>query len=49
MISQLHFATSRRICRDLGHLAFRRTFLKSMTNDPSINKLCDLAEKALRQ
>jgi len=47
MISQLHFATSRRICRDLGHLAFRRTFLKSLTSDPSIDQLCDMAERAL--
>jgi len=48
MISQLHFATSRRICRDLGHLAFRRTFLKSLTSDPSIDMLCDMAAEALQ-
>jgi len=47
MISQLHFATSRRLCRERGHLAFRRAFLKSLTDDPSIDRLCDLAERAL--
>jgi len=43
MISGLHFATSRRLCRERGHLAFRRDFLHQLTDSPSIDRLCDLA------
>ena len=44
MISGLHFATSRRLCRERGHLAFRRDFLHQLTDSPAIDRLCDLAE-----
>ena len=47
MISDLHFATSRRICRERDHLAYRRDFLHKLTDDPVIDRLCDLAESAL--
>ena len=47
MISGLHYQTSRRICRERGHLEFRRNFLHQLTDDPSIDKLCDLACSAL--
>lgn len=49
MISGLHFATSRRLCAERNHLAFRRDFLHKLTDDPSVDRICDLAEKALRQ
>ena len=44
MISGLHFATSRRLCREREHLAFRRDFLHQLTDSPAIDRLCDLAE-----
>ena len=47
MISGLFFATSRRLCRERGHLAFRRKFLHTLTADPSIDRLCDLADETL--
>ena len=43
MMSGLHFATSRRLCRERNHLAFRRDFLHRLTDDPAIDRLCDLA------
>ena len=42
MISGLHFATSRRLCAERGHLAFRRDFLHRLTDDPAVDRLCDL-------
>jgi HD superfamily phosphohydrolase YqeK len=42
MISGLHFATSRRLCAERGHLAFRRDFLHQLTDDPAVDRLCDL-------
>ena len=47
MISGLHFSTSRRLCRERGHLAFRRKFLHTLTDDPSVDRICDLADEAL--
>ena len=47
MISGLHFATSRRLCRDLGHLAYRRNFLHQLTDSPAVDRVCDLAERSL--
>ena len=47
MISGLHFATSRRLCRERGHLAYRRDFLHQLTDAPSVDRLCDLAERFL--
>lgn len=43
MLSGLHYATSRRLCRARGHLEFRRRFLHQLTDDKSVDKLCDLA------
>ena len=42
MISGLHYATSRRLCRERGHLEFRRNFLHTLTDDPSVDKICDM-------
>ena len=47
MISGLHFATARRLCRERGHLAYRRDFLHKLTDAPSVDRLCDLAERYL--
>ena len=47
MISGLHFATSRRICRDRKHLAYRRKFLHELTDSPAIDRVCDIAERVL--
>ena len=47
MISGLHFATARRLCRERKHLAFRRKFLHQLTDDSSIDRVCDLAAEKL--
>ena len=47
MISGLHFATSRRLCRERNHLAFRRDFLHQLTDSPAIDRICDLAAGVL--
>ena len=47
MISGLHYATSRRLCRERGHLEFRRNFLHELTDDPSIDKVCDIAASTI--
>ena len=47
MISGLHFATSRRLCRDRGHLAYRRGFLRRLTDSPVVDRVCDLAASRL--
>ena len=47
MLSGLEYATSRRICRDRGHLEYRRRFLHRLTDDPAADELCDLAAAAL--
>jgi hypothetical protein len=49
MISGLFFATSRRVCAAGGHVAFRRAFLRRLTDDPAAQRVCDLAEKRLAQ
>ena len=43
MISDLHFATSRRLCRERDHLAFRRRFLREIGGGAEADALCDLA------
>jgi hypothetical protein len=48
MISDLHYATSCRICVEGGHLEFRRRFLHELTDDPAVDRLCDMAETAMR-
>jgi len=47
MVSGLEYATSRAICVERGHLAFRRKFLHSLTDAPAIDAICDLAERNL--
>ena len=47
MRSGLAYATSRRLCAERGHLAFRRDFLRQLTDDPAVGDLCDLAGNAL--
>ena len=47
MVSGLHFATSRRLCRERGHLEYRRGFLHQLTDSPEIDRLCDLAGSML--
>ena len=42
----LHYQTSRRICRERDHLEFRRNFLHQLTDDPSIDRLCDMVRAA---
>ena len=43
MLSGLHFETSRRLCRERGHLDFRRKFLREIGGGPEADALCDLA------
>lgn len=47
MLSGLHYATSRRICRGRGHLEFRRRFLHELTDDPSVDRLCDMVLRSV--
>lgn len=47
MVSGLEFATTRRLCAERGHLGFRRRFLHGLTDDPSVDTVCDLAGDAL--
>lgn len=47
MVSGLHFATARRLCAERKHLAFRRDFLHRLSSDPSVDRICDLAEARL--
>ena len=48
MASGLHFATARRLCAERGHLAFRRDFLRQLSEDPSIDRVCDMAAARLQ-
>ena len=47
MISGLHFATARRLCRERNHLAYRRNFLHKLTDSPAIDRVCDIAERVM--
>ena len=39
--SELHYATSRRLAAERGHLAYRRRFLAELTgNDPEVDAVC---------
>lgn len=49
MIGGLHFAVSRRLCAERGHLEFRRDFLTKLVKDTVIGDLCDLAAASLRR
>ena len=45
MYGGLHYATSRRLCAERGHLDFRQNFLHELTDDPAVDELCDLARR----
>lgn len=47
MASGLEYATSRRICRARNHLAFRREFLRRLSDDRAIDDVCDFASARL--
>ena len=47
MISGIHFATARCLCRERNHLAYRRKFLHELTDSPAIDRVCDIAERVL--
>ena len=49
MINDLNFMTSRKLCRERNHVEFRRKFLHELSNDGSIDKLCDLAQQKLSE
>ncbi len=42
MVGELAYATTRRLCAERNHLAFRRDFLHQLTDDPAIDDICDL-------
>ena len=42
--SGLVYATSRRLCRDRGHLEFRRRFLREIGAPPAADELCALVD-----
>ena len=42
MLSGLRYETSRRLCRERGHLDFRRRFLREIGGGPEADALCDL-------
>ena len=45
MVCGLRYPTSRRLCAERGHLAFRRSFLHELTDDPAVDEICDLAAR----
>ena len=47
MVSGLAYATSRRLCAARGHLEYRRGFMRKLTDDPAVDRVCDLAAGAL--
>jgi hypothetical protein len=47
MRSGLRYATSRRLCAERGHLAFRRAFLHELTGASAVDEICDLAAAVL--
>lgn len=47
MISGFYYSTSRRLCSERGHLAFRRKFLHELSASRAIDEICDKAEKVL--
>lgn len=47
MVTGLRFATSRRLCRERGHLDFRRRFLGELGCGEAVAEVCDLAGRAL--
>ncbi|MBR1871428.1 MAG: HD domain-containing protein [Kiritimatiellae bacterium] len=49
MASGLYYAASHRICAERGHLEFRRRFLKTLTDDPAVDEICDIANETLNK
>ena len=49
MASGLEYATTRRLCRERGHLGFRRRFLRGLTDDASVDEVCDFAGARLEE
>ena len=47
MVSGLHFATARKLCAARNHLAYRRCFLHQLTDASEVDRVCDLADRAL--
>ena len=47
MISGLAFPTSRRLCAERRHLEYRREFLHQLTDSPSVDRVCDVADGIL--
>ena len=50
MVSGLYFPHARRLCRERGHLAFRRKFLLELvpaSSRDAVSSLCDLAENMI--
>lgn len=47
MLSGLHFGTSRRLCAERGHLAYRRDFLREIGGGAEAEALCALVEAEL--
>ena len=45
MYGGIHYATSRRLCAERGHLDFRQNFLHELTDDPAVDELCNLARR----
>lgn len=42
MVNGLYFETSRRLCRERRYGAFCREFLHQITDDPCVDRICDL-------
>lgn len=47
MVSGLEYPTTRRLCRERGHLEKRRAFLKELVDDTAIDEICNTALKCL--
>ena len=45
MVSGLEYSTSRLLCAERAHLAFRRDLLRNLADDPSIDAICRKAER----
>lgn len=48
MISDLCYATTRRLVDERGHLGFRRDFLHQLVDSPDVDSICDMAAEVLK-
>ncbi len=48
VISGFHYASSLRMVKARGAVAFRRRYLKTLTDSPAVDRCCDAAEERLR-